>query len=1109
MTAKTQEQDALAELIKYAADGKLVDYLADSDAAEEIVCWVQEETGIKSKSLIRIFVKQAIKIIIAKGKLFAQSQATILGKSAYDFLKGIKSCQVIARGLLTVLEKIIKKQLDIRILDEILAGKRPARDVMQTTTLSKEFCAQYNKLLDVEDLTGEMRELMTQQQNPQPDLELPLFPVTQSTRMHFASRSIPFMGREQEFKALRDFLCDEREFCWWLVTGAGGLGKSRLALEFCLRYGNAWRMGFLPRDGREIDWRHWRPEEPTLMVVDYASLRSAQLNQIVGVLYGRTNPLQFPVRILLLERGISKHWWDSFMGDRGTHERYAVELSQYGEPLALTPLEKNNISELMLFISQKLADQSMENVLERLTQIDPQCRPLFAAIAADAIESGRDLRNWDTTQLLADLLGREQDRIWAAAGVTEADKNLLALATLGQGIPLEVVNNPPTAIELPKPGKDLQQRYEAITGKKLEETFQPLEPDIVGEFYVLELLNNDSVFESTAVSDYWQASYKISSPFVFIERCILDFPQHPVTTKLATQCFHSLNLERATEDWAIQVWFMRWMDLPPLAARAGQFELADNLLTEFGHWAENNVHVENPKYNTPYPIPIWYCGSLLLTVDAYVDQGKFNEALALAKCFVSFEERFGTNGETIRRFELVMINALLREKEDTTQDLSWVIERLDRLPLEELKVDIDRKEAAQAILRVFKGIKLSSTSRRRRWADKMRVVTSDYATNISEAHFRLKLLEQELHGSMCLKYEVSELMHFFEEIKSVTSGYAMEAQVMEGEANIIANQLCHYAQHYGPEATLLLWQRLNSLFPPCCESIRNPLLVIAANGVIRIIGNEDLETAVEIFSSLHAEENSQLAVAPKVRVHYADSARILAMVYNNRGEKSGRDAYLREIDRLVAKFDNEPHLAVLRDQMLVTLMQQRVNNEDISDAFNLYAATYSSVYVDTTPGREEKRYWQFHNAAYLTDLLFKTANLKEGMEVFEYLDTVQRGTNEDAIVKVFKKLQLSVIKSTQNLGKDEYTAKILQNWLGQTTFEDELEIQAKWLINGLQLFSKLSNKIPDEESLAKARALGPLVNNENVVSCARGLLKKDHIEEFDQVLEKVLAELRS
>ena len=69
-----------------------------------------------------------------------------------------------------------------------------------------------------------------------------------------------------------------------------------------------------------------------------------------------------------------------------------------------------------------------EATLADLDRIDPAGRPLFAAMAGEALAAGADIRGWDKTDLLDRVL-KDEPRRWPA----EEDaryRNLLAFATM-------------------------------------------------------------------------------------------------------------------------------------------------------------------------------------------------------------------------------------------------------------------------------------------------------------------------------------------------------------------------------------------------------------------------------------------------------------------------------------------------------------------------------------------------------------------------------------------------------------------------------------------------------------------------------------------------------
>jgi hypothetical protein len=84
----------------------------------------------------------------------------------------------------------------------------------------------------------------------------------------------------------------------------------------------------------------------------------------------------------------------------------------------------------------KTFEAEREKILDSLAAIDPEGRPLFAAMAADAMLQGGALRDWDRGVLLRDLIKREDQRWWRPAGIDRDDphRGWLALATALGGL---------------------------------------------------------------------------------------------------------------------------------------------------------------------------------------------------------------------------------------------------------------------------------------------------------------------------------------------------------------------------------------------------------------------------------------------------------------------------------------------------------------------------------------------------------------------------------------------------------------------------------------------------------------------------------------------------
>lgn len=102
-----------------------------------------------------------------------------------------------------------------------------------------------------------------------------------------------------------------------LITGAGGLGKTRLALELCQqRLAKNWQAGFLDNDCKPdmivSAWQQLRDlSHPLLIVIDYAETRQVVLLSLLKAML--QNPCDKPVRVLLLARN-GGEWWDNLPG---------------------------------------------------------------------------------------------------------------------------------------------------------------------------------------------------------------------------------------------------------------------------------------------------------------------------------------------------------------------------------------------------------------------------------------------------------------------------------------------------------------------------------------------------------------------------------------------------------------------------------------------------------------------------------------------------------------------------------------------------------------------------------------------------------------------------
>jgi tetratricopeptide (TPR) repeat protein len=131
---------------------------------------------------------------------------------------------------------------------------------------------------------------------------------------------LPLIGRKDLLTELQTWIDDDVDISVQAVIGRAGAGKTRLALEFCLKIDSdpnakgGWLAGFLsPSDLTpvvdKLTTRDFVWQRPTLLVIDYAAQCHEALGRWLDRLVGRQ--LDTKLRILLLDREAPEEfgWW--------------------------------------------------------------------------------------------------------------------------------------------------------------------------------------------------------------------------------------------------------------------------------------------------------------------------------------------------------------------------------------------------------------------------------------------------------------------------------------------------------------------------------------------------------------------------------------------------------------------------------------------------------------------------------------------------------------------------------------------------------------------------------------------------------------------------------
>ena len=160
---------------------------------------------------------------------------------------------------------------------------------------------------------------------------------------------VPLIGREREIDELRQWMRDPAPISIRVLVGAGGRGKTRLALELARAVSkDGWLAGFattkeLDRFRGQDHVEQWRWDKPVLIIIDYAASRTEQIRDWLRELVDASLEDRPRLRLLLLERQANRAfgWLPEIFGlGDNDHSLAAIALLHPPEPVNLSPLDE-------------------------------------------------------------------------------------------------------------------------------------------------------------------------------------------------------------------------------------------------------------------------------------------------------------------------------------------------------------------------------------------------------------------------------------------------------------------------------------------------------------------------------------------------------------------------------------------------------------------------------------------------------------------------------------------------------------------------------------------------------------------------------------------------
>ncbi|MGI6653896.1 MAG: hypothetical protein ACOX55_07290 [Christensenellales bacterium] len=249
-------------------------------------------------------------------------------------------------------------------------------------------------------------------------------PTRSKVQFHYLNPDIGFVRREEPFKLLDAFLEDDAPLRSIVITGPGGIGKSKLLHHYMLELAHnlEWKAVTLTRSQvqKVCNEKEWKYPKNLLLVLDYAAESPQTIGNWVREMHASTSRPQ-KMRIVMLERqGIlqAEHqrieplWYQQLDRESGEAIREIQYQDGFYELPRLDKAEMLQVMDMLPAAKTKLTPADKESIYQKIESFSDNYQderfntPLIALLLADARVEGKEADIPDPKHLLDYIIER-------------------------------------------------------------------------------------------------------------------------------------------------------------------------------------------------------------------------------------------------------------------------------------------------------------------------------------------------------------------------------------------------------------------------------------------------------------------------------------------------------------------------------------------------------------------------------------------------------------------------------------------------------------------------------------------------------------------------------